>query len=469
MLYKLISSMDRSSFVNEVISLTNWHESWPDWQPVREQLKVSGVQTRALSMRRGIPSPYQLLRLVQWLRESQPQVVQTWMYHANLIGGMAARLAGHPPVVWGIHHTNLDPGQNKRHTIWTARVCARLSHAIPNRIVCCSESSRQVHVRLGYAAEKTTVIPNGFDLRQFRPDVQSRSSLRRELGLAEKALLIGVAARFHPLKGHRNFVEAAARLHACFPDVHFVLCGRDVDRNNAELMHWIHQAGAGLADVCHLLGVRDDMPRFFAAIDIATSPSVSEAFPNAVGEAMACGTPCVVTNVGDSAALVGDTGKVVPAGDPNALAAALRELLTSGPEVREQLGALARKRIEQRFSLGSVVERYQETYRQILAVVPKVPPNKERSHYPSPECTSVSLNSVTPSAADVEEIAMKKKCAAARGSWRALGRILYFLHCCERKSREMSENQVQAIMRALSARSGYIQRPPVRQPNGRRE
>ena len=186
--------------------------------------------------------------------------------------------------------------------------------------------------------------------------------------------MIGVAARFHPLKGYRNFVEAAALLHAVCPDVHFALCGRDVDRENAELTGWIHQAGAGLGDVCHLLGVREDMPRFFAAIDIATSPSVSEAFPNAIGEAMACGTPCVVTNVGDSAALVGDTGSVIPAGNPSALAEAWRELLTSGPAVRRQLGALARTRVEKHFSLGSVVERYQETYRQVLAVPPPLKP-----------------------------------------------------------------------------------------------
>jgi glycosyltransferase involved in cell wall biosynthesis len=311
---------------------------------------------------------------VWWLRESQPQVVQTWMYHANLIGGIAALLAGHLPVVWGIHHANLDPRQNKRHTIWTAKLCARLSDAIPNRIVCCSETSRQVHADLGYAPRKMIVIPNGFDLSQFRPHPQARTSLRRELGIPEEAPLVGMAARFHPLKGHRNFVESAALLHAVCPDVHFVLCGRDVDRKNAELTDWIHKAGAGLGDVCHLLGVREDMPRFFAAIDIATSPSVSEAFPIAIGEAMACGTPCVVTNVGDSAALVGDTGRVVPAGNPNPLAEAWRELLTSGPAVREQLGALARTRVEQHFSLGSVVERYQETYRQILAVPPKLKP-----------------------------------------------------------------------------------------------
>lgn len=366
MLYKLASHMDRSIFVNELISLTNWHESYPDWPPVRERLQTWGVRARALRMRRGVLSPYQLLQLVHWLRESKPQVLHTWMYHANLIGGLAARLAGRPPVVWGIHHANLDARHNKRHTIWTARVCARLSHKIPSAIVFCSEVSRQVHAQFGYAAQEMVVIPNGFDLSQFQPDAGARNSLRRELGISEKAPLIGLAARFHPLKGHRTFITAAARLHDSFPEVHFVLCGRDVDVNNRQLMGWIREAGGGLADVCHLMGLCEDMPRFFAAIDIASSSSVSEAFPVAIGEAMSCGVPCVVTNVGDSAALVGETGKVVPSDDPDALAAAWKELLTNAA-LLQQLGELARKRVEQRFSLRSVVQRYQDIYRQIAA------------------------------------------------------------------------------------------------------
>jgi len=216
------------------------------------------------------------------------------------------------------------------------------------------------------------VIPNGFDLESFRPDPQARASLRGELGLPQDARLIGVAARFHALKGHRNFVEAAARLHALLPDVHFVLCGRDVDRNNSELTDWIHAGGVGLRDHCHLLGVRWDMPRFFSALDIATSPSVSEAFPTAVGEAMACGTPCVVTDVGDSAVLVGDTGKVAPSGNPEALAAAWRELLTCDPVFLSHLGARARQRIQERFDVKVVVERYQQIYREVVGQTSKL-------------------------------------------------------------------------------------------------
>jgi glycosyltransferase involved in cell wall biosynthesis len=355
-LHSITSRMDANRFENEVISLT-------DLGPMAGRLTASGTPVRALGMRRGVANPLRILQLAEWLKKSKPQIVQTWMYHADLIGGAAACLAGKLPVVWGIHHTNLDPDQNKRATIWTARACARLSRSVPERIVCCSEASREAHARFGYSEQKMKVIPNGFDLRRFHPDAEARLGLRLELNVPADALLIGMAARFHIQKGHQNFISAATSLHALLPNVHFALCGKDVDENNSELAAWIK--AAGLHTVCHLLGSREDMPRFFAALDVATSSSLSEAFPMSVGEAMACGTPCVVTDVGDSASIVGDTGKVVPASDPGALAAAWQEMLAGGPAVRQQMGRSARNRVEQRFNISSIVERYQELYCQI--------------------------------------------------------------------------------------------------------
>jgi glycosyltransferase involved in cell wall biosynthesis len=358
-LYQLTSQMDKGRFQNEVISLT-------EAGPLADRLRAAGVPVRALGMKRGVPTLYHLLTLRKWLKQSQPSVVQTWMYHADLMGGVASHLAGRWPVVWGIHHSNLDPDQNKRMTIWTARTSARLSRAIPRRIVCCSESSREVHAKFGYASDRMEIIFNGFDLHQFHPDAEARGSFRRELGISENTPLVGMAARFHVQKDHRNFVDAAAHLHADAPAVHFVLCGRGADTSNAELMSWIEQCGSGLREAFHLLGNRSDMPRFFAALDIATSSSVSEAFPMAVGEAMACGVPCVVTDVGDSAVIVGDTGRVVPPSDSQALANAWRELLATDSATRRQMGQAARRRIEQKFSVDTLVERYQELYGEIL-------------------------------------------------------------------------------------------------------
>jgi glycosyltransferase involved in cell wall biosynthesis len=234
------------------------------------------------------------------------------MYHANLVGALAVRMAGHVPVVWGIHHSALDPRVDKRRTMLVNRACAFLSRKLPARIVCCSEASLRIHKELGYAAEKLEVIPNGFDLERVKPDPTARVSVREELGIPADALTVGIAARFHPHKDHRNFVRAAARLHKQMPEIHFLLCGLGITWQNSQLVEWIE--AAGVRDRFHLLGLRRDMPRLFAGMDIATTASRSEAFPIAIGEAMACGTPCVVTNVGDSALIVGETGSVVAPG-----------------------------------------------------------------------------------------------------------------------------------------------------------
>jgi glycosyltransferase involved in cell wall biosynthesis len=355
MLYRVLSRMDTTRFQNEVISLTGVGS-------IAQKIRAVGVPVRTLGMKRGISNPFLFVRLVLWIRRSKPQIVQTWMYHADLIGGLAARLVGRQ-LVWNIRQANLDPKWNKPLTIWIARTCARMSPWLPGCIVSCSQAALALHSKLGYAANHMEVIPNGFDLEEFRPDSGARLSFRRELGLPEDALVIGMASRFHPVKDHRNFIQAAARLHSVMPEVHFTLCGLGVDCENAELCKWV--TAASLNAHCHLLGPRQDLPRLFAALDIFTSPSLSEAFPSVVGEAMACGTPCVVTNVGDSALIVGESGKVVPPGNPDALAEAWRELIKAGRGVRHHLGMTARLRVEQHFSLPKAVERYQAIYEQL--------------------------------------------------------------------------------------------------------
>ena len=354
MLFKLLSEMDRAKFKSEVISLT-------DTGPVGEKIQALGIEVRALGMRRGAPNPLVVLRLTRWLRKAEPDVIQTWMYHADLIGGLAAKMAGGLPVVWGIHHSNLDPQGNKLTTIWTARACSHLSRRLPRRIVCCSEASLRVHRSLGYARDKMVVIPNGFDVITFRPDTAMRRPVRAELGIPEDTLLIGMFARFHAQKDHRNFVEAAALLHAHHPDIHFLLCGDGITWENRVLSGWI--VTAGIHEHCHLLGPREDIPRLAAALDIAaSSSSFGEGFPNVVGEAMSCGVPCVVTDVGDSDRIVGTTGRIVAAKDPEALAMAWTEMIGLGEEGRRRLGVAARKRVMDHFELSKIVKKYEALY-----------------------------------------------------------------------------------------------------------
>lgn len=357
MLARLLSGMNRDRFRSSVVSLT-------ELGAIGEEIRHEGIPVHTLGMRPGLPDPGALARLIRLLQRERPDVVQTWLYHADLLGGVAARLAGNLPVAWGIHSSNLEPGIVKRSTILTARACARLSPWLPGAIVCCSEATRRAHAALGYSAEKLVVIPNGFDLDRFRPDPDARLAVRRELGLPDGAPVIGLLARFHPQKGHRVFVEAAALLHAHRPDAHFLLAGDGVTIENPELTGWID--AAGLHGRCHLLGRRGDVARLHASLDLATSSSVAvEAFSLVVGEAMACGVPCAVTDVGDSALLVGETGRVVPADDPVALAGALADLLGLDPAARAELGRWARQRIADHFSLPRIVRRYEDLYERL--------------------------------------------------------------------------------------------------------
>jgi len=357
MLYKILSRMDQMAFETKVISLM-------DIGPIGENIHGLGVQVRALGMRRGEANPLYLLRLTRWIQQDSPHVIQTWMYHANLIGGLAGKLAGGIPVVWNIRHTNLDPQANKRRTIRIAKICACLSHWLPNSVICCAEASRLVHKKLGYAADRMVVIPNGIDLAIFRPNPPARLIVRQELGIPENTPLIGLVARFDPQKDHHNFVKAATMLHASFPDVHFLLCGDGVTWENQELDGWIE--AIGIRDCFHLLGRREDIPRLNAALDIASSSSCGEGFSNAIIEAMACGVPCVVTDVGDSAYIVGETGYVVPPKAPHLLAASWAEMLTLSQEVRWKQGNRAQKRVAEKFSLTNIVKRYESLYEEIL-------------------------------------------------------------------------------------------------------
>ncbi|MFQ5900805.1 MAG: glycosyltransferase family 4 protein [Thermodesulfobacteriota bacterium] len=358
MLYKLLSCMNRTDFEARVISLT-------DIGAVGKKIQTLGVPVRALSMQRGIPNPLALIKLANWLRHDRPHIIQTWMYHADLIGGLAAKLVGSIPVVWGIRQSNLSLDGNKRSTIWTAKVNARLSSRLPVMIVCGSEASRRVHTELGYASANMAVIHNGVDTKLFKPDISARMAVRKELGIPEDANVIGLVGRFDPQKDHHNFIQAAALLHVSMPDVHFLLCGKGITWENKQLAAWIETSRIP-ADRFHLLGLRDDIPQLIPAVDILSSSSYGEGFPNVIIEAMACAVPCVVTDVGDSAMIVEETGKVVSPKNSAALADGWKTLIEAGNETRHRLGQAARQRVIENFSLERITVQYEQLYHDLL-------------------------------------------------------------------------------------------------------
>jgi len=335
--------------------------SLADLGEVGARIRAEGTEVRALGMRPAMPDPLALARLVGWLRQLRPDAVQTWLYHGDLLGGLAARLAGVPRLYWNLRQSDLDPAGSRWLTMQVVRACARLSRRLPDLIVCCSEASREVHAAAGYDAARMRVIDNGVDIARYRPDPAAPVAVRAELGLAPGTPLVGLVARYHPQKDHAGFLAAAGAVARARPEVRFLLCGEAVDAGNAELAGLV--ARHGLQGQVHLLGIRGDVPRIDAALDLAVlSSSFGEGFPNVAVEAMAAGVPCVVTDVGDAARIVGETGWVVPRRDPAALGAAMLAALAD-PAERLRRGAAARERALARFDLTRMLAAYGRLYR----------------------------------------------------------------------------------------------------------
>lgn len=358
MLLRLVAASDRDHFASSVVSLM------PPG-PVGTHIAALPVPVHSLGMTRGRPSLAGLLRLDRLTRRLAPDLIQGWMYHGNLAGTAAWwRRNRRPRLVWSVHHSLTGLAEERSLTRRLIALSAKLSR-LPHAIVYCSRASARQHEALGFAAGRSIVIPNGIDTGLFRPDPTARSRLAGCAGAPAGRPLVGMVARAHPMKDHGNLIRAVGLLHARGVELQLVLLGRGADQANEALR--VTAREAGIENCLSLLGEREDLPELVPGLDLLVSPSAwGEAFPLAVGEAMASGVPCVVTDVGDCGWLVGDTGLVVPPRDPEALSAALGSLLEMSAERRRELSARARSRIEENFALGRIVRRYESLYAELV-------------------------------------------------------------------------------------------------------
>lgn len=316
-------------------------------------LREHGIEVDSLGMTRGLPSwaAWRRFRLV--LRAFRPQVLQTWLYHADFLGLVSTLAGERAPLLWNLRCAEMDFARYRPLTRVLVKLLARMS-ARPWAVVVNSEAGRQWHGALGYHPRRWEVIPNGFDTARFSPDPAARTRVRTALGIAPEAPLIGMVARVDPMKDHHTLFSALAGLGARDRTVHCVLIGA-----GTETLAPLARAH-GLRDCVHLLGVRSDVEVWLPGLDLHVLSSRGEGFPNVVGEAMACAVPCVVSDVGDAATLIGDGGRVVPPQDSAALADAIEALLAGGELT--SLGARARARIERHYSWGPVLQRYAQIY-----------------------------------------------------------------------------------------------------------
>ena len=340
-------------------------------------LRKHGVNVVALRIRGVVSGLKALVCLRRLIRRRAPDLVQTWMYHADLIGGVVASLSTDVPVFWGVRRSNTSVHKWYTVTWLLLRVNSILSRLVPIRIICCARSAKDSHIKVGYCSKKMLVVPNGFDVEVIKPSISTRLGFRREMDVENGTVLFGAVGRWVPEKGYSDLLAALSLMHRSIGssiqqldlDRQQWLCllvGHGLDQGNEVLMTEI--AANGLDGLVIPVGVREDICAVMNGLDIHVLSSKGEGFPNVVGEAMSCGTPCVVTDVGDARDIVGDTGWVVPPSNIEALAHALTDAFSAATSCGwEQLSSECRDRIVGNYSIGKMCNSYRENWAACIA------------------------------------------------------------------------------------------------------
>ncbi|MFN0023050.1 MAG: glycosyltransferase [Parvularculaceae bacterium] len=352
MLMRFLAHQDAGRFKPSVVSLMT-----PG--PIAAHIERRGIPVTSMDMAPGKLYPANLIGLRSAIRATVPQLYHGWMYHGNLVASLASMANGKPaPVIWSIHHSLHDIENEKPLTATVIKTLARMSrHAFA--ISYCSRIAADHHERYGFDTRRRVVIPNGVDCDEFSPGASARARLRALIDIPDARLIIGNFARFHPMKDQVRLVEATAQLAGRGVDVQALFIG-DGHENNV-LSRRAHDLGIG--DRVSILGVRTDIKDIAPGLDaFAMTSSWGESFSLAAAEAMACGVPAIVTDIGDCAWVVGDASLVARPNDTESVAAALERLLRLTPEERRAIGLNARARMLEHFSMREYVRRHTELY-----------------------------------------------------------------------------------------------------------
>jgi len=331
--------------------------------PLGKTLEDAGVTLGSVDKlgRWDFVGPYR--RLVQQMRDYHPDILHSFLGPPNIFAALVKSSQPGCRVVWGFRASNMDLDRYD----WSHRASETLQRRLLRRvdkIVTNSRSGREFAASRGFPSDRQVVIANGIDTEKFTLDRSRGQALRGKWGLSDDAQVIGIAARLDPMKDHGTFLRAAAIAAKQNPSLRFVCVGEG-QAAYREVLH--NQAShLGLDDQLTWAGHHQEMADVYNALDVATLTSAfGEGFPNAVGEAMACGTPCVVTDVGDSVDIVGEVGLHTPVGDKTALAHGWMELLAQAPEARADRASACRARIVEKYSVATMVEAHRALYQQL--------------------------------------------------------------------------------------------------------
>lgn len=352
MLFNVLKHMDRNVFEPQVISLT---EDGFYRNKIRDELGIE-VYICNLKQKNIVKPLRQCMELCK-----HTDVIQSWMYHSNLIGYMVAKLLK-KKIVWGIHHSNLNKIENKTTTILVAKFSALLSKRV-DQIISCGNNVRKIHINIGYSKENHQVVVNGFDVSKFKITEKKKYFLDNFGPTDDKKIIIHVG-RWDPLKDYDNLLQAVSILKKRRSDFILFMVGTNLDNNNEALIEKLQQLD--VKDEVRLLGRRMDISELMGAANLFVLSSSGEGLPNVLGEALACGTCCVTTDVGDCADLVGEFGNVVPARNPEQLALGIEHVMNWDTAIYERKAKQGREKIVRDYEIKSVVNQYETLYKKVL-------------------------------------------------------------------------------------------------------
>ncbi len=303
--------------------------------------------------------------LVNSIRKLKPDITQTWLVHADFVGGMASFLAGNKKIIWNIRYSNFELGKTKMMTMLIIKLLSKLSYIIPRKIVIVSKKAINIYEKQGYNKNNFIFIPNGYDLLSLKQDSEKRKVFIAKNNLKNKKFIIGNVARYDPKKDHLNLLNALSILRNKKIEFSCMLAGNNIDRYNLKLMKDINKLK--LTRHIKLLGQKNNISEVMNGIDVyVQSSSFGEGFPNVVAEAMACKTPCIVTDVGDASLIVGNTGWIVPPNNPNHMANALeKSFYEIGSTKWNQRCIKARSKISKNFDISIMIKKYNKLWTRV--------------------------------------------------------------------------------------------------------